>query len=193
MQHTHRHLALAAVIAFVTMQASADCWRAPDGRFLSTAANSSPPVSKAVRVPCPASTVPAPALPKANVSPQPSADICAPYYGKGYCTDYITQRMGNNRPKGDPRTWPVNRDVLKIREGTAVVFAGLTSAGHVAYVEQVNKNANGIPVTLEISEMNYARGAKAGTPASCLVTPKFGVVGRRIINISGSGISGFWP
>ncbi len=199
MKRLIQSLALIFTIALAPTTLLADCWRLPDGRIVSTAANSSPPVAGAVRVVCPSPAQPTPRNPMPRSSttlpkpaPQQTADPCAPYYGKGYCTDYITQRMGR-RPSGDPRTWPLNRDLSKIREGVAVVFAELTSSGHVAYVERVIRDTKGIPVALEVSEMNYARGIRPGTPPSCLVTNNFGVVTRRTFRIAGSGASGFWP
>ena len=198
MHRLPQKLAFIFTIALASTPSLADCWRLPDGRIVSTAATSSPPVAKAVRVSCPPS---APSTPQSPISksgtvpqkpaPQQVADPCAPYYGKGYCTDYIAQRMGR-RPSGDPRTWPLNRDLSQIREGVAVIFAGVTSAGHVAYVERVIRDAKRVPVSLEVSEMNYARGTRVGTPPSCLVTNNFGVVSRRTFPIAGSGASGFW-
>ena len=97
--------------------------------------------------------------------------------------------MGN-RPQGDPKTWPVKKDLSRLREGVAVVFAGVSSAGHVAYVEKVIRDGKGVPVALQVSEMNYG-GAKPGTPPSCVVTTNFGNVTTRTFNIAGSGMSGY--
>ena len=200
--------------------AQADCWRAPNGQIFQTQSNSSPPVYGAQRVNCPSVQAPscpensafdgrgcrcsagfvstssgcvrATAKPVPNQNPRQSGDVCAPYYGKGYCTDWISQRM-SNRPRGDPNTWPVNGNLSTIRDGVAVVFGGLSSSGHVAYVERVNRDASGKPLSLDISEMNYGRGLKPSTPPSCLVTSAFGAVGRRTISVYGAGITGFWP
>ena len=189
---------LSALTIFLSRHALADCWRLPNGQVISTHANSSPPVARAQRIDCPSALqlkenfLKQPVAPAPANEPRMSGDPCDAYYGKGYCTDYIGQRIGK-RPRGDPRTWPLNRDVSQIRDGVAVVFAGLTSSGHVAYVESVIRDNKGNPVALKVSEMNYAKGTKAGTPPSCLVTPNFGNITQRTFSLAGSGASGFWP
>jgi hypothetical protein len=118
-----------------------------------------------------------------------NGDVCAQYYGQGYCTDYIVRKLGS-KPKGDPRTWPL-RPIKDVRDRSAVVFGNVTSSGHVAYVERVNRDGKGAPVSLDISEMNYAKGTKSGTPKSCLVTSNFGKVTSRTVTID-SSVTGFW-
>lgn len=126
-------------------------------------------------------------------SPTNSGDVCQPYYGRGYCTDYITQRMGSH-PRGvGPSVWPANRNVRQAQAGVALIFGNLAPpAGHVAYVERVVRQSNGDPVSFEISEMNYGGGAKSGVPRECWVSNNFGVVTRRTISVNDSSITGFW-
>ena len=178
-------------ILLLSEPATADCWRLPSGQIVTTHANSTPPIAGAQRVQCPApgtGGVP----PEQARKPQPTGDPCQPYYKKGYCTDYIAQKLGN-RPPGDPKTWPVNRDLTKIRQGVAVVFAGVTASGHVAYVERLDRDHQGRPTGLHITEMNFSRESNPTAPPSCLVTKNFGVVTSRTVSLYNSGITGFWP
>ena len=165
----------------------------PTGAIVESASQSTPPVSGAKRVDCSMTRQSAQPLPTLTPPPRsgavPVADECGPYYGRGYCTDYIKQRVGS-RPSGDPKSWPL-KPISMVKEGAAVVFGSVTTAGHVAYVERVISNAAGAPIRLEVSEMNYAKGTKSGTPKSCLVTNAFGVVSRRTVAIDRS-ITGVW-
>jgi surface antigen len=82
--------------------------------------------------------------------------------------------------------------LTKIRQGVAVVFGSVTASGHVAYVERVDRDQQGRPVALHITEMNFSREPNPTAPTSCLVTKNFGVVTSRTVSLYSSGITGFW-
>jgi hypothetical protein len=206
MMRTMLRAAAALLLLVAAPAAWADCWRAPSGEIFHTQAGSTPPVRGAVRVACP------PQCPmnftfdgrgcrcvsgftargSACVPVQPPGDPCQPYYNKGYCVDYIQSRIGT-RPRGNPAQWPTRRDMSLVREGSAVVFAGVAAPyGHVAYIDRVNRDGAGRPMSIDISEMNYGRGLRAGTPASCAVTSNFGVVTRRRLSVNDGSITGYW-
>lgn len=100
------------------------------------------------------------------------ADECASYYGQGYCTDYVNSRI-SPRQSGDAKRWPSNMPAEAVAPGDVVIFR---SDNHVAYVEEVTRrDSNGRPTEIRISEMNWGRGLRPGTPPSCVVTSKFGI------------------
>lgn len=213
-------LALVLVLTTGASLAHSACWITPNGQIYQTQYNSSPPVYGARQITCPQQPQPSiqcPAnsqydgrgcrcnpgysstgqgciKPAPTQAPSGSGDVCQPYYGQGYCTDYIAQRMGT-RPRGvvGPSAWPANRDISQVREGVALIFGRLAPpAGHVAYVERVERNQSGMPVAFEVSEMNYGGGPKAGVPRECWVSNNFGKVTRRRIDARDQSITGFW-
>ena len=126
-------------------------------------------------------------VPKATASNN-SADPCSQYYGKGYCTDYITSRVGT-KPSGHAKDWPANvTDKYSVRRGDAAIFRGVPSHGHVAYVERVNNDRNGKAESVDISEWNWHQEYR---DRNCAVTRNFGIRTDRY-KISISNVSGFW-
>jgi surface antigen len=102
------------------------------------------------------------------------ADPCQPYYGQGYCTDYVHSRVSVPW-HGDAHTWGNQARAngwtvdSTPTPGAVAVYPNVPPVGHVAFVEQVQGNS------YVVSEMNWAKGNRAGTPAQCAVTPNFGV------------------
>lgn len=108
-------------------------------------------------------------------------DVCAPYYGKGYCTDYVKQKTGISQ-RGDGGSWPSNMPKTEVARGDVAI---LRAHNHVAYVEEVTKrDSNGQPMEIRVSEMNWGRGLREGTPSECVVTSNFGVRTERKISVS---------
>lgn len=108
-------------------------------------------------------------------------DPCQAFYGKGYCTDYVNSRI-SPRQRGDGGSWPSNMPGTAAQAGDVAIFRSIQ---HVAYVEEVTgRGAGGEALFVRVSEMNYARGVKTGTPPACLVTPNFGIRTTRVIPVS---------
>lgn len=167
----------------IAPSAFADCWRLPNGQVLATNSGSTPPVAGAKKVPYPP---PPPPQPQAKVAPQPKpqpaapkpdANPCSKYLGRGYCTDYIQQRLGR-KPSGDAGTWPGNTSVASIRQGDVAIF-NVGSYGHVAYVEQVIADKSGKPTHIRVSEMNWAPVLPGAENQKCAITSNFGKVTTR--------------
>ena len=113
------------------------------------------------------------------------SDDCSKYYGKGYCVDYIQQRVGR-RPRGDAAKWPANIKNDDVRAGDVAIFRSMGGGyGHVAYVERVNLDRNRRPTSINVTEMN-ARGPLD----KCARGPEFGKATPG--NYSISKVSGFW-
>lgn len=132
---------------------------------------------------------------------------CSFYHGKGYCTDYIKNKIGK-KPGGDASSWPNNiGDKSNVKKGDAALFSN-----HVAYVEKVNtkkacdkkgKNCKEIADSVNISEWNYSKNNL--TPSACekkfgkghtncidcIVTDKFGEKTYRN-SVSLNSVKGFW-
>jgi len=112
-------------------------------------------------------------------------DDCAKYYGKGYCVDYIQQKVGR-RPRGDAATWPANINNNDVRRGDVAIFRSMGGGhGHVAYVESVNLDRNRRPTSINVTEMNAH-----GPLDKCARGPDFGRVTNGSYNFSKA--SGFW-
>jgi surface antigen len=173
--------------------ARSDCWRLTNGQIIGTNANSSSPQLGAQRVACPKPAIQAPITLRPLVpapAPARTSDPCAKYYGKGYCTDYVQQRLGR-RPSGDAGTWPGNTPVAQIRAGDVAIFT-LGSAGHVAVVDQVfvdKKTGNAASVRL--SEMNWGKVKSDAESQRCVVTQNFGKL-RTDRTVSVSSIARVW-
>lgn len=166
---------IASAVFAISLSASpviyADCWRLPNGQALTTNAGSTPPVSGARRTQC------------IGQQQQQVADPCANYYGRGYCTDYIQERIGR-KPSGDAGTWSGNTPIASIRAGDIAIFAVGTS-GHVAYVEEViTDKSTGRPVQIRISEKNWGAVLSGQENQRCIITSNFGKIGMRTVPIS---------
>jgi hypothetical protein len=108
-------------------------------------------------------------------------DPCTRYYGNGYCTDYVNQKIGK-RIRGDAASWPANIQRIAVQAGDVAIFRRIN---HVAYIEAVTERGTMIPYApgkyptqLRISEWNYGP-RDTSAPRECLVTTKFGQVTTR--------------
>lgn len=112
---------------------------------------------------------------------------CQKYFGKGYCTDYVKQRLGR-KPSGDARSWTPNINPKDVRPGDAVIFSSPAPYGHVAVVEKVIYERNtATPYQIEITEWNWS-GTYVDRP--CAVTSMFGKVTRRTVRVN--TVKGYW-
>lgn len=103
---------------------------------------------------------------------------CSKYYGQGYCTDYVQQRVGA-RQRGDAKVWKCNVAMINVRRGDVAVFKGLN---HVAVVEDVIVDAKGVPRRVRISEWNFGRVAPGDSEKRmCIITNKFGIRTERTV------------
>lgn len=110
-------------------------------------------------------------------------DVCTKYYGKGYCTDYVEQRVGK-RQRGDAGKWSCNVAMVDVRVGDVAVFKG---NNHVAVVEQVDWTTRRV----RVSEWNFGRVDRSDPEkVSCTITDKFGVRTERTIKIASA--SCYW-
>lgn len=116
-----------------------------------------------------------------------AAQDCSKYMGKGYCVDYIKERLGS-RPRGNAGTWNGNINPRDVRPGDAAIFSSPRPWGHVAIVERVIYEHNtATPYQIEISEWNW--GPKM-VDAGCAVTNKFGQLTRRTVRVN--TVKGYW-
>lgn len=89
---------------------------------------------------------------------------------KGYSTDYIEQKTGKRQP-ALAGSWRGNVPVLEVQSGDVVLIALRTpGAQHVAFVEEVRRNADGTVNAIRLTEWNWGRT----TDKRCLVTENFG-------------------
>ncbi|WP_224983360.1 hypothetical protein [Geomonas agri] len=73
----------------------------------------------------------------------------------GYCVDYVKSRIPSfPMPTRDDMPTLKNVDIAEVTEGDVAIFA-IKSYWHVAYVESVHRNAQGEPLTIDVSEMNF--------------------------------------
>lgn len=73
----------------------------------------------------------------------------------GYCVDYVKSRIPSFPiPMRDDMPSLKNAEVAEISEGDVAVFT-IKSYWHVAYVERVHRNAQGEPISIDVSEMNF--------------------------------------
>jgi surface antigen len=143
------------------------------------------PAPRSAPQPDPQPAPPAPA-------PRPrSGDPCSQYYGQGYCTDYVRQRM--NVPwRGNAITWFDQaashgwRTGPEPRVGAIAVFA-VSSVGHVAWVDWVSPDGR----SFVVSQWNYGRGLRPGSPPECVVTTAFGTTTTTTWNAHDHRIRGF--
>lgn len=113
-----------------------------------------------------------------------NAGDCDKYIGKGYCVDYIKNKIGEKQ-SGNASQWKGNiQNIKEVKKGDVVIFPNLAGGlGHVAYVESVNKNNNNI-LSINISEKNYG---VTMVNKSCGVTNMFNKIGYRTIKIEDVG------
>lgn len=112
---------------------------------------------------------------------------CSKYLGKGYCVDYIKQRVGK-RPSGNAGTWKPNIDAKSVQPGDVAIFSSPAPYGHVAMVERVIYERNtDKPYQIDISEWNW--GAKM-VDSGCAVTNMFGKTGTRTVRVN--TVKGYW-
>lgn len=174
--------AIVIAFVFVSSMAHADCWRLLNGQIANTNAGSTAPVKGAQQILCPAQQQSQQQLAQ-KTKPTKIVDPCAKYYGRGYCTDYIQERVGR-KPSGDAGTWPGNAAISSIRVGDAAIFS-IGSAGHVAYVEGVIADkATGKPKQIQISEKNWGQVLSGQENQQCVITTNFGKKGNRVVPIT---------
>lgn len=115
-------------------------------------------------------------------------DPCAQWVAKrGYALDYAEQRTGFRPPTTDKWTNNVHRDDLDVDD--VVVLKSMP--GHVALIDEVERNAAGKITALKVSDFNYR--AKSGEPwqdERCKVSANFGKATTRKVSIS--EVSGQW-
>jgi len=120
----------------------------------------------------------------------PAQDPCARYYGKGYCTDYIQQRVGR-KPRGNAGTWSSNIDPKTVRPGDVAIFSSPAPWGHVAIVERVIYERNtDRPYQIDISEWNWGSASSKPEERACAVTQKFGKPTYRTVRVT--TVKGYW-
>jgi surface antigen len=115
---------------------------------------------------------------------------CAKYFGKGYCTDYIKQKVGK-KPSGDAGTWNGNIDVKDVKPGDVAIFSSPSPTGHVAIVEKVIYERNtDKPYEIEITEWNWGAKSSNAEEVACYVTQKFNIQTRRTVRVN--TVKAFW-
>ena len=108
-----------------------------------------------------------------------SAQKCGQWMArKGYSVNYIEQRTGKRQP-GFANGWVSNIDRDAVRPGDVAIFAQWH--GHTGYVEKVERDTNGRPVRILISDWN--RPAK-WVDEECIVTEAFGKLNTWWVNAS---------
>lgn len=93
----------------------------------------------------------------------------------GYCTDHVEAQLRARAPGPPARLSPVAP--ADVREGDVAVFVG---RAHYAYVERVSRGADGVPVSVEVSEANYGT---CWVDARAMVTDTYGRVTRRSVPV----------
>jgi hypothetical protein len=108
---------------------------------------------------------------------------CARYWGKGYSTDYIQQRVGH-KPDGPAITWPGNTQASAVRVGDVALFRD-ERFGHAAYVEALIWEAPApMPSHLRISEMNWGPPQAGPEAEQCNLTIGYAIREERIVPLS---------
>ena len=116
---------------------------------------------------------------------------CKKYFGKGYCVDYIKQRVGKKQ-SGNAGNWRGNiNNIKEIRPGDVAIFSSPAPYGHVAVIERVIYERNtDKPYQIEISEMNWGRTSANTEEKNCAVTQMFNQVSRRTVRVT--TVKAFW-
>lgn len=75
---------------------------------------------------------------------------------KGYCVDYVKSRIPSfPLPKSHAEAAALrNSEVSAVEDGDVAIFR-IGSYWHVAYVERVRRDAGGVPLAVDVSEMNF--------------------------------------
>lgn len=82
---------------------------------------------------------------------------CSDWMNKGgYCVDYIKEKIPSFPiPKSTTEIATLkNRDISDIDEGDVAMF-NYSNYWHVAYVERVHRNQQGLATAIDVSEMNF--------------------------------------
>lgn len=135
-------IASACLIWCLSFEADAACWRLPNGSIVETNNNSTPPMRNAQRVPCPAPELQEP----------PGEYVITQRQDGRECVDYARSRVGR-LPTG-LFTMQDKRNIIngsRPRRGSIAII-NQSSAGHVAYIEEVTRNS------ITVSETNFPRG-----------------------------------
>jgi surface antigen len=120
---------------------------------------------------------------------------CSPYFGKGYCTDYVKQKLGAlglPLPGGNAVAFPVTHPATSLPPPNVpayVVFTKPGATGHVAWIESVTADS------IVVSEWNWDTARPDPIDQYCTVTKSFGIPTRRTIPTSefeSRGVKGFW-
>jgi hypothetical protein len=111
---------------------------------------------------------------------------CAAWLAKrGYSRDYIEERTGVRPP---PRgRWHDNIRLSELRPGDVVVLK--VWPGHLAFVEEIERDGAGNVAKLKVSDFNYGPG-QPWLDRSCEVTSQFGKVSTRWVAVEET--SGYW-
>lgn len=108
---------------------------------------------------------------------------CARYWGKGYSTDYIQQRVGR-KPDGPAMTWPGNTKASAVRVGDIALFRD-ERFGHAAYVEALIWEVPApMPSHLRISEMNWGPTQASPEAEQCNLAIGYAIREERIVPLS---------
>ena len=111
------------------------------------------------------------------VVPSAAQESCLKYYGRGYCTDYVQQRLGIKQ-RGDAQDWTCNVAMIHVRKGDVAVF----SFHHVAVVEEVILDKKDVPRHVRITEWNWGTVDRRDPEKNaCIIADKFGVKTERIV------------
>jgi hypothetical protein len=106
---------------------------------------------------------------------------------KGYAHDYVEQRIGFRPPARNDWSNNLHRDELDA--GDVVVLTALP--GHVALVDEVDRDGSGAIKRLKVSDFNYrGKGSEAWQDKGCEVTTNFGKEQTRWIALK--EVSGQW-
>ena len=99
------------------------------------------------------------------------ATRCASWIAKkGYSRDYIEQRTGRRPPARN--RWRSNIQAEDLQVGDVV---GITLwPGHVALIEEIERDEKSMPIRVKVSSFNYSDG-KGWLDKDCDVTVSFGI------------------
>lgn len=115
-------------------------------------------------------------------------DPCAQWVAKrGYAHDYAEQRTGFRPPTADKWSNNVHRDDLDVDD--AVMLKSMP--GHVAMIDEVERDAAGKIKALKVSDFNYrAKSSEAWQDEKCKVSTNFGKASKRTITMG--EVAGQW-
>ena len=153
---------LSSLLLSVCAFAHAECWQLKNGQILTSAANSTPPVSGAKRVACPPPTLPT--LPKPL--PPPKLGVETKNLGKDLNSDncvLFARSKVPSLPTG-MLDWKGKQAAINSHTLAAgsVAMIPYQQVGHVAYIEQVSGNVITI-IEANFSFGNITRRVSTGT------------------------------